>query len=123
MEEYYPTPEEILVEMADHVIMVGSMTCKDPEACKDVDFVVSPQGAKLLEKWSRWLVKDGPHCLNWIPYHYHGFQKSIDFFTGIFDTYDESKWADRVTYEEAASRDLKIVDFLGIQIRALQFAG
>lgn len=119
MEEYYPDPAEILTVIQSHVVMVGSMTYKNPDQCKDVDFVVSSDGARLLEQWDMWLVPDGPFAKTWIPYHDHGFNKAIDFFLGIFDTQDKSKWKNRITYDQAMNRNLKIVDFMGLRIKAL----
>lgn len=117
--EYYPSAFSILSRLDMECILVGSTIRKPLSICKDVDFVISTKGLKLLAEYEYYLDKHDKNWMTWIPYHDTGFQKCIDFFHGICDIEDRSKWSNRLTYEEAILKPLKIIEIEQVEILSL----
>ncbi len=118
MKEYYPTPFEILSALDTECVLVGSCARKYFGACKDVDFVVSDKGMNILSRWDYYLDVISPDWKVWIPCETR-FNKAIDFFHGKCDIEDRNKWKDRLTYQEAIERPLKVVSISDVEVLSL----
>jgi hypothetical protein len=109
VKEYYPSPFRILSDLGMECVLVGSASRADIFRCKDVDFVVSDKGLRILSAYDYWLDTLDTNWKVWIPFEETGFQKGIDFFHGKCDIEDKSKYHNRITYDEAILLPLKVV--------------
>lgn len=115
--EYYPAPQEILSVLRDDVVLVGSAKYSPIDSCKDIDFVISLRGLKMLNCWYRWLVWDSPNWAVLFSLEYNGPYKSLEFFGEIAEITDLSKHSDRLTYQEALHQVSGYRDIYGVPIR------
>lgn len=115
MTEYYPSLGEILTVLGEDGILVGSATKKNPNDCKDYDFVISAVGLEKLAAFDYYLYREDKTWWQYLPYSNNG-DKSVDFFYGICNIFDESKHLNRITFEQASTLPLKIVTIEGMDV-------
>ncbi len=117
MTEYYPTLKEVLDLLGEDALLVGSATVKPFQDCKDYDFVISLSGLQKLEHFRYWLYEEAEQWFQYIPLDAN--QKAVDFFYGIHEIYDTSKFDKRLTYEQACLRELRVVELEGVNVLSL----
>lgn len=117
MSEYYPPLQEILNRLSEECILVGSATKKAPSECKDLDFVISEKGFKILSEYSYYLLKESAHWFIYVPLEHT--EKAVDFFFGICEILDKSKHENRISYDHAVKLQLTIKSIEGVDVLSL----
>lgn len=115
--EYYPELKVILERLGEDCILVGSATTKDPETCKDFDFVINANGWNTLKDYEYYLFAEDINWKQYIPVD--AKDKCVDFFYGICNILDVGKHDKRITYDDACLRELKIVEIGGVPVLSI----
>lgn len=118
MTEYYPTLKEVLELLGEDCILVGSATWKPESECKDFDFVINSNGVnRLLGHYGYYIYQEDDTWWQYIPVDAKG--KCVDFFFGLCEIVDETKFHLRLTYEQASNLPLTIKVIGGVEVLSI----